>query len=477
MRALVVSYAFPPVGGAGVQRMAKLVKYLPRHGVTPAVLTVRSASAPLVDASLERELPSDLQVLRAPTLEPAYAAKRLVWQASAAKANGVSHTNGTRSTSSRLLGRVLGLGKRLLVPDPQVLWLPGAAYAFTNRLLSRTDDVVLISGPPFSQFLLTLLAEPWLDTPVVLDYRDEWTTTSSVYEMSGSGRASAWIERALLRRASAVTTATDEFRSALLERFSFLDPNRVVTIPNGYDPEDFARVRGEPPSDALVLAYVGTVFRLTSAQGFLAGLRLFHERNPQLSRFLRVRFAGRIVETEAAAFEGTEALGVERLGYVEHTRALELLAESHGALCLLDDVPGVERIYPAKIFEIMRLGRRCLAVAAEGALTSLVRRHAAGEIVPPRDPARIAETLGLWVGQFRRGAFDVPHRSLSIERFDRSVQAGEFANVLRSAVRRSAADFGAGRGDAALGQREHVGNERRIPAPVAHVVDAGANDV
>ena len=29
MRALVVSYAFPPVGGAGVQRVSKLVKYLP----------------------------------------------------------------------------------------------------------------------------------------------------------------------------------------------------------------------------------------------------------------------------------------------------------------------------------------------------------------------------------------------------------------------------------------------------------------
>ena len=36
MRALIVSYAFPPVGGAGVQRVLKLVKYLPAHGIEPA---------------------------------------------------------------------------------------------------------------------------------------------------------------------------------------------------------------------------------------------------------------------------------------------------------------------------------------------------------------------------------------------------------------------------------------------------------
>lgn len=466
MRALIVSYAFPPVGGAGVQRMAKLVKYLPRHGVTPAVLSVSRASVPLLDRSLERELPPGVEVLRAPTLEPRYAAKRLVWQARAEDPG----------RSANPLGRVLGLGRRLLVPDPQILWLPGAAASLAARLTRQNEDVVLISGPPFSQFLLLLLAEPWFDTPVVLDYRDEWTTTASVYEMSGSSRVAAWLERALLRRASAVTTATEAYRTALLARFSFLDPRRVVAIPNGYDPDDFEELVGEPPQSRFVLGYAGTVFRLTSARGFLAGLRLFHEREPQLARSLVVRFAGRIVETEASAFEGTEALGVERLGYVEHRRALELLAESHAVLCLLDDAPGVERIYPAKIFEIMRLGRRCLTLAPDGALSELVRQHRLGEVIPPRNPELVAQTLARWVRSFRDGKFEVQQRALDVERFDRSRQAGEFARVLRAATKASAAGLSGG-WDETQREREHVRNERRISSPVAQVVDAGANDV
>jgi glycosyltransferase involved in cell wall biosynthesis len=475
VRVLVVAYAFPPVGGAGVQRMAKLVKYLPGHGVTPSVLTVRHASAPLVDASLAREVPPDLEILRAPTLEPDYSAKRLVWEAQAAQDNG-KKKNGLRTS----IGRLLGAGRRLLVPDPQVLWLPGAAHALTKRLLSRKDDAVLISGPPFSQFLLTFLAEPWLDTPVVLDYRDEWTTIASVFEMSGSARASAWLERALIKRASAVTVATEHFRRTLLERFPFLDPERVVTIENGYDPADFENVQGEPPRDHFVLTYAGTVYRLTNPQGFLDGLRLLHEREPELARSLKVRFAGRVVETVAPLFEGTEALGVETLGYVEHTQAVKLLAESHAAACILDEVPGVENMYPAKIFEIMRMGRRCLTLVPEGALSELVRRHEAGEVLHPRDSAGVAATLERWVREFRDGKFAVPHRVRDLERFDRSQQAGAFARVLRRAAGASAAGVGGSVGggtDVPLRQREHVGNERRISTPVAHVVNAGANDV
>jgi len=42
---LVITYYWPPSGGAGVQRWLKFTRYLPEYGVQPVVLTVDPALA------------------------------------------------------------------------------------------------------------------------------------------------------------------------------------------------------------------------------------------------------------------------------------------------------------------------------------------------------------------------------------------------------------------------------------------------
>ena len=50
----MVAYAFPPVGGAGVQRVVKFIKYLTTHGWSADALSVLIPSVPFVDESLLR---------------------------------------------------------------------------------------------------------------------------------------------------------------------------------------------------------------------------------------------------------------------------------------------------------------------------------------------------------------------------------------------------------------------------------------
>jgi hypothetical protein len=439
VRVLVVAYNFPPTGGAGVGRPVKLVKYLGLHGVRPAVLTASNPSSPLRDESLLADIPPGAEVVRVPTLEPGYAVKRAGW--SAATQNPVLH----RSLGARALRLALDIGRQALIPDPQVLWLPAAQLALASRLARGADDVVLISGPPFSQFLLAPLARLRPGTAVILDYRDEWSTVREVYEMNAAlaARAGAALERAVVGVVHAITTATESFRQNLLSRFPSLDPARVVAIPNGYDPEDFPAALAGAPADAekLTLTYAGTVFRLTSARGFLGAIRRLHAAEPDLARRLRVRFLGRIVETELEAFAGTEALGVERGGYLPHQEVTRALAASHLGLCILDEAPHVERIYPAKIFELGHLAERCglriLTLAPPGALADLVRAHRLGELLAPRDEAAIAGALARELRAFVAGTRAPAARPLDFERFDRRALAGDFARVIRDASARA----------------------------------------
>lgn len=429
-RALLVSYNFPPVGGAGVQRMSKLAKYLAPHGIAPRVLTVANPSVPLRDESLLRDLPAGLPIVRARTFEPGYGAKKAAWEAAADK---------KPSRMKRITRFATDTVRQLVYPDVQILWLPAAHAAMAKVLLgSEAPDVVLISGPPFSQFMLAPLAAA--RAAVVLDYRDEWSLYRSEYEMTRSRIANLVgdpLEAALLRAANIVTTATDEFREGLLSRFKFLDPARVISIPNGYDPADFPTELPSPPEDRFVVSHVGTVFKLTSPRGLLGAVRRLHREDPELARLLELRFIGRVVDLEQDAFAGMEAMGVKQTGYLAHDDAVRALAASHLVLVILDQTPGVEKIYPAKVFEAMHIGRPCLTLAPEGALTRLVRKHGIGECVAPRDEAAIAELLARKLRAFRDGGMPRSGermKHVGIEKFDRRVIAGRFADAMREAI-------------------------------------------
>ena len=69
-KVLVVTYYWPPSGGAGVQRWLKFSKYLPEFGWEPIILTVdpEYAAYPVTDFSLNDDLPSSLRVYPTPTI-------------------------------------------------------------------------------------------------------------------------------------------------------------------------------------------------------------------------------------------------------------------------------------------------------------------------------------------------------------------------------------------------------------------------
>ena len=70
-KVLLITYYFPPSGGAGVQRWLKTIKYLPEFSVETIVLTVDPvcASYPQVDESLCDDIPPSLKVYKTKTKE------------------------------------------------------------------------------------------------------------------------------------------------------------------------------------------------------------------------------------------------------------------------------------------------------------------------------------------------------------------------------------------------------------------------
>jgi len=67
---LILTYFFPPMGGAGTQRFAKFTKYLPEFGIKPVVVTTDGGStefSPTTDESLLCDVPGAARVERVAT--------------------------------------------------------------------------------------------------------------------------------------------------------------------------------------------------------------------------------------------------------------------------------------------------------------------------------------------------------------------------------------------------------------------------
>src|SRR5262245_18974810 len=142
-RALFIAYTFPPVGGAGVQRTTKFVKYLPQFGWDASVLTVSNPSVPVRDDSLCRDVPASTSIIRARTFEPSYAKK-------AALVSGGT-VRGPRGLIRRALRRGIA---GFLQPDPQILWNVPAFLSGMRALRETRHDAIVASAPPFSSLLL-----------------------------------------------------------------------------------------------------------------------------------------------------------------------------------------------------------------------------------------------------------------------------------------------------------------------------------
>lgn len=434
-RVLFVAYAFPPVGGGGVQRVVKFLKYLPRHGWEASVLTVANPSVPVLDHSLERDVPRETLVCRAPTLEPGYPVKAVV---------SASPTPSSRAVGGlRRVVRKLAAG--LLQPDPQVLWLPAALGAGRNLLRDKPHDAIVASGPPFSSFLLAARLSAQARLPLVLDFRDEWDMSRDYEENRTRGPfarlAQSRLQRYAVRRAR-VLVATTRASAGALERVARQvgATSRVAHIYNGYDPEDFLEWSPRPNGGGRYrLVYTGTLWTLTTVQPLVEAILTIARQNLESLQALELVFSGRRTPEQESLLARLNGLPcrVERHPYLDHAKALELMRFASGLLLLLADLPGASRVVPAKLFEYLAARRRILAIAPPGEVWDLLAPFRA-RCVSPADVAGIARCLRREIDEDASGTGSAADAA-EPGRYSREALAGELASLLTSLLSESVA--------------------------------------
>jgi len=386
-KVLIVAYSFPPVGGAGVQRPTKFVKYLRDYGWEPSVLTVENPSVPVVDESLLKDIPDGVKIFSARTFEPSYTAKQ-----------------GFIGSQCVIFARFKSVVKRLvlslLLPDVQVLWWPFMVMKLISTLRSEKPDCLFVTAPPFSTFVPVVAIGRLFRVPVVVDFRDEWSFSRQNWENSQKSVLSSFVdcvfERFVVNEASAITVASPYYQSSLAKQY----PNssdKIHTITNGYDPDDFAGIdlskSGKSDTGLFTIVYTGTVWRATSLEPFCNGIRSLAETEPAMVSKIKLKVIGRIVAEELAVIDTLRKhIVVETIDYVPHEMIFPEIASADLLLLTLSDLPGADKIIPGKTFEYIASRKNIFAIVPEGVTSEIVREFSK-LVAGPRDSDIISRLI------------------------------------------------------------------------------------
>ena len=432
-RVLLITYYWPPSGGAGVQRVLKTVKYLRDFGWEPVVYTAADAAYPVIDESLAAEVPAGVEVIREPIWEPYELYKRFTGQSKKKRVySGLMNDDAKPSLAQRASVWIRG---NFFVPDARRFWIGPSVRRLRAYLKDHPVDALYSSGPPHSCHLIARNLKRATGLPWLADFRDPWTEIDFYDQLM----LTAWADRQHHRQEQTVLREADRVTSVgwtTAQQLGKLGDRAVDVVFNGFDETDFPAEAAAAPDDTFTVCHAGSVNRDRNSPELWAVLGELAATDPVFRAKLRLRFAGKVEEN---TFRQIEAAGLaenlERIDYVPHSEVTTLLARARVLLLLLNDTPTVKGVLTGKLFEYLAARRPILAIGTpDGDAARVLRETGAGTMCGFGDKAAMRTAIQALFADYLAGKPMGGGYDRQIARFTRRGAAAETATLLDSMI-------------------------------------------
>lgn len=426
---LIITYYWPPAGGPGVQRWLKFAKYLPDFGWKPIIYTPENPSYPLLDETLMKDVPENIEMVRTKIWEPYQLAEKLNKSNKKFKA-GQFDVGKNQSWKSKLSIWVRG---NFFIPDARVFWVKPSVTFLEKYLKENKIDTIVTSGPPHSLHLIGLgLKNKMPDLKWVADFRDPWTEISYYKHLKltkSSDKKHRQLENAVFKNAD-ITLATS-YTDA--ENFRKAGAN-AVCITNGYDESDSGKkAKGQnlQNGQAFTLSYIGVLEQLRNPENLWKALDELIKENAEFAADFKLKFVGRIDDKILHSIENSSLKNhILNLGYLAHGKAVEEMQNSD--MLLITNFPNEasKGIIPGKIFEYLASGKQILSFGPDKAdVAKILEETQAGKHFSYQDTENIKkfilEKYELWKND------SLIENTQHIEQFSRKNLTQQLTEVLK----------------------------------------------
>ncbi|WP_100628069.1 glycosyltransferase family 4 protein [Algoriphagus formosus] len=398
-RVLIITYYWPPSGGSGVQRWLKFAKYLPEFDWEPVIFTPENPDFDIQDASLEKEISKDLEVIKFPIWEPYSLLAKL-------RGKKKSHPARIQEQKDHTFLEKIAIWARanLLVPDPRKFWIKPSVKFLLEAVQSGHYQAIITTGPPHSMHLIGKQLKEKTGVFWVADFRDpwsEWEFLDTLPMSSAVRRKHQKLEKAVLTLADHVLTISPSFQ-ADLERIA---GRKIDLLTNGFDsddlPADFKPKKFH--TGQLHLVYTGVIDSIRDPRPIL---NAFREEFSQTGQNVKFTFVGKVSE-QVREFVKNDPWLIDQVhfpGYVSHAEVFDYYAQADTLVLILTTTKNAKGNIPGKLFEYLSTSIPILALGdPEGDTAKILKESKGGRVVASEDEQGIRSSLkSLSSGQFSR---------------------------------------------------------------------------
>ncbi len=417
---LVIVYYFPPMGGSGVQRPLKFVKYLREFGWNPIVLCPDPGAYHVFDDSLQKELDElNVEVYRVKAKTPFHFF--------------AGNKNQQKLTISDKKAKVLRkVSKLFYYPDNKKAWINPAFQMAKDIISSRKIDVIFSSAPPFSNHILAAKLKRETGLPTALDYRDSWLDNHFMTGLFGWQKKIMKAQERECLEVSDTVIGLDKFMvNSISEHHQEIKLNPHI-ITHGFDPKDFESSNSnifDYKKDKLNILYSGLFYESNQPDIFLISIKELIDENKLPKEKIHLHFQGGLDKRISQLIQSLELEEISNdYGYLSHHNAVSNLKKADLLWMISNFSKDLKQVKSGKLFEYFGSGKPILGLVHPGSASNFLEEYKSGFSTPPDYKTRLKEILYHIFKLWETNKLPQPNKEF-ISKFNRRTLTSELASI------------------------------------------------
>ena len=416
------------MGGGGVQRWLKHVKYIRNFGWEPVIYTAKNPETGLYDESLLADIPVGIETIKGEIFEPYNFYKILLGKKKNEKVYSGFIQDKKPSFSQKLS---MWIRSNVFIPDARMFWIKPSVKLLSKYLKNNHVDAMVSTGPPHTTHLIALKLKQKFGIKWLADFRDPWTQIDYFHQLDLTNWAEKkhkTLEQKVIHSADQCVTVSWSWAND----FEKISGKKFKVVTNGYDPDDFKEKDNYKISEKFTITHIGSLNSDRNPFSFWEALANLKKEISGFESHLEVIQLGPV---DSQVLESVKSYGLEK-NYKQfkgapHKEALELMMKSQILLLPLNNTPNIGGVVPGKLYEYLGANRPIIAIGKPDADSGkILKMTNAGKISDFGDVSGAQESVYYYYQAFLKGKLEA--ETENIEQFSRKNGINQILEIIES---------------------------------------------